>query len=67
LVDGYEFAYAFKERGQFLEGRRRIHEEALTLSAMSVATGQRCRLASVCGSITTASRATSQRKSGNGL
>lgn len=34
LVDGYEFAYAFKERRQFLDGYNRIHQAARTLSAL---------------------------------
>jgi hypothetical protein len=34
LVDGYEFAYAFKERRQFIDGYHRIHQEALTLSTV---------------------------------
>jgi hypothetical protein len=34
LVDGYEPAYAFKERRQFLEGYRRIRQDAVDLSAV---------------------------------
>lgn len=34
LVDGYEFAYGFKKRSQYLEGYRRIHHEAITLSSV---------------------------------
>ena len=34
LVDGYEPAYAFKERRQFLEGYRRIRRDAVDLSAV---------------------------------
>jgi hypothetical protein len=34
LIDGYETAYAFKERRQFLEGQRRIREAAVELSAV---------------------------------
>jgi hypothetical protein len=34
LVDGYEFAYPFKERQQFLNGYHQIHQEALKLSAV---------------------------------
>lgn len=34
FVDGYEFAYPFKEQRQFLKGYRQIHEEALTLSGV---------------------------------
>lgn len=34
LVDGYEFAYAFKEQRPFFEGYRQIHREALALSAL---------------------------------
>lgn len=33
LIDGYEYAYPFKERHQFLEGYRRIHQDALQLSS----------------------------------
>ncbi len=32
LVDGYEFAYGFKERRQFLKGYQQIYEEALKIS-----------------------------------
>ncbi len=32
LVDGYEFSYGFKERWQFLDGYRRIHQAAILLS-----------------------------------
>ena len=32
LVDGYEFAYGFKERRQFLKGYQQIHKEALKIS-----------------------------------
>lgn len=35
LIDGYEFAYPFKERHRFLEGHRRIHQDALQVSAVS--------------------------------
>jgi hypothetical protein len=34
LIDGYEFAYACKERRQFLKGYERIHQQALKLSAV---------------------------------
>jgi hypothetical protein len=34
LVDGYEFAKAFKERQQFLKGYQQIHEEVLKFSAV---------------------------------
>lgn len=34
FIDGYEFAYSFKERQQFLQGYRRIHEAAITVSAV---------------------------------
>jgi hypothetical protein len=34
LVDGYEFAYGFKERSEFVEGYRRIHHEAIALSSV---------------------------------
>jgi hypothetical protein len=34
LVDGYESAYAFKERRQFLEGYRRMRQDAVALSAV---------------------------------
>ncbi|MBZ0159113.1 hypothetical protein [Candidatus Methylomirabilis sp.] len=34
LIDGYEYAYPFKERRQFLEGYRRIHQDALQVSAV---------------------------------
>jgi hypothetical protein len=34
LIDGYEFAYGYKQRRQFLEGYRKIHETAITLSAV---------------------------------
>ncbi|GBC84992.1 hypothetical protein HRbin11_01432 [bacterium HR11] len=34
LVDGYEFAYPFKRRGQFIKAYREIHDEAVTLSAV---------------------------------
>jgi hypothetical protein len=34
LIDGYEFAYAFKERRQFLKGYQQIHQEALKFSAV---------------------------------
>jgi hypothetical protein len=34
LVDGYEFAYGFKEERQFQKGRRRIRTEAVSLSAV---------------------------------
>jgi hypothetical protein len=34
LIDGYESAYAFKRRNHFLEAYRRIHDEAIKLSAM---------------------------------
>lgn len=34
LVDGYEFAYGFKQRRQFHEGYQRIHEKALRLTAV---------------------------------
>jgi hypothetical protein len=34
LVDGYESAYAFKERRQFLESYRRIRQDAVELSAV---------------------------------
>jgi len=34
LVDGYEPAYPFKERRQFLDGYRRIRQEAVVLSAV---------------------------------
>ena len=34
LIDGYEFAYAYKERRQFLQGYQRIHQEASKLSAV---------------------------------
>jgi hypothetical protein len=32
LIDGYEFAYGFKERRQFHKGYQQIHEEALKIS-----------------------------------
>jgi hypothetical protein len=32
LIDGYEFAYGFKERRQFLDGYRQIHRDATRLS-----------------------------------
>jgi hypothetical protein len=32
LIDGYEFAYGFKERRQFLKGYKEIHEEAVKIS-----------------------------------
>jgi hypothetical protein len=32
LVDGYEFAYGFKERRQFLKGYQQIYEEAAKIS-----------------------------------
>lgn len=31
LIDGYEFAYGFKERRQFLDGYRQIHRDAAKL------------------------------------
>jgi hypothetical protein len=34
LVDGYEFAYGFKEKKSFVDGYRRIHEEAPLLSKL---------------------------------
>jgi hypothetical protein len=34
LIDGYESAYPFKERGQFLEGYRRIRQDAIELSSV---------------------------------
>ncbi|HSF30924.1 MAG TPA: hypothetical protein VLK82_10705 [Candidatus Tectomicrobia bacterium] len=34
FVDGYEFAYAFKQRRQFDDGYRRVHDEGIKLSAM---------------------------------
>ena len=34
FIDGYEFAYGFKDRRQFLDGYRRIRQEALRLSAV---------------------------------
>jgi hypothetical protein len=34
LIDGYEFAYPFKERRQFLKGYQQIHQDALKLSAV---------------------------------
>jgi hypothetical protein len=34
LIDGYESAYPFKERREFLEGYRRIRQEAIELSAV---------------------------------
>ncbi|MBZ0160459.1 hypothetical protein [Candidatus Methylomirabilis sp.] len=34
LIDGYEFAYPFKERHRFLEGYRRIRQDALQVSAV---------------------------------
>jgi hypothetical protein len=34
LIDGYEFAYPFKEWRQFLKGYQQIHQEALKLSAV---------------------------------
>jgi hypothetical protein len=34
LVDGYEFAYGFKEERRFREGRQRIRAEAVTLSSV---------------------------------
>ena len=34
FIDGYEFAYAFKKRRQFLDGYTRIHQAARTLSAV---------------------------------
>jgi len=34
LIDGYEFAYAYKERRQFLKGYEQIHQQALKLSAV---------------------------------
>lgn len=34
LIDGYELAYSFKERPQFLKGYRQIHEEAPSLSGV---------------------------------
>jgi hypothetical protein len=34
LVDGYESAYAFKEHRQFLQGYRRIRQDAVELSAV---------------------------------
>jgi len=34
LVDGYEFAYAFKEQKQFFDGYNQIHQAALILSAV---------------------------------
>jgi hypothetical protein len=34
LIDGYESAYGFKERRQFLEGYREVHQQAVTLSAV---------------------------------
>jgi hypothetical protein len=34
LVDGYEYAYGFKERRQFLAGYRQVHQQAVTLSAV---------------------------------
>jgi hypothetical protein len=34
LIDGYEFAYPFKERQQFLKGYQQIHQGALKLSTV---------------------------------
>ena len=34
LIDGYEHAFAFKRRNQFLNGYRSIHREAVKLSAV---------------------------------
>jgi hypothetical protein len=34
LIDGYEYAYGFKERRQFLEGYRQVRQQAVTLSAV---------------------------------
>jgi hypothetical protein len=34
LIDGYEFAYPFKERQQFLQAYRRIHEVAVSVSTV---------------------------------
>jgi hypothetical protein len=34
LVDGYEFAYPFKKRKQFLNGYNRIHQKGLKLSML---------------------------------
>ena len=34
LIDGYEFAYAYKERRQFVQGYQRIHQQALQFSAV---------------------------------
>jgi hypothetical protein len=34
FVDGYEFAYPFKERRRFVDGYQRIHREAVRLSAV---------------------------------
>lgn len=34
LIDGYELAYPFKERRQFLDGYGRIHQGAVALSAV---------------------------------
>jgi hypothetical protein len=34
LVDGYESAYAFKQRQKFLDGYRQVREEAVAVSAV---------------------------------
>jgi hypothetical protein len=34
LIDGYEFSYSFKERGQFTRAYQRIHEAGITVSAV---------------------------------
>lgn len=43
LIDGYEYAYTFKERRQFLEAYRRIHQDALQLSAVPEAYQQKVK------------------------
>ncbi len=43
LVDGYEFAYGFKERRQFLNGYHQIHREAVKLSQVPNLYGQKVK------------------------
>jgi hypothetical protein len=43
LIDGYEFAYGFKKRAQFLEGYRRVRGQAIALSEVPEAYRSRMR------------------------
>lgn len=44
LVDGYEFAYSFKEERQFQKARRRIREKALALTSSAALYREKVRV-----------------------